>query len=211
MSILSDQSIDLLCQPNQNNPPMITPYVPHQVRTLPEPPVDGVKQGGLQVVPSKKHRKIISYGLSSYGYDVRLADTYKIFTNVQSGIIDPLDTNSDYFVDHQGEFCIIPPNSYILGHTVETFHIPQDIMVVAVGKSTLARLGLIINVTPIEAGFTGHVVIEIANATPLPVKVYANMGIAQFMFFKGDKPCVVSYADRGGKYNGQKGITLARL
>lgn len=187
MSILCDKSIDALCQ---GESPMITPYVPHQVR----------EENGT---------KIVSYGLSSFGYDVRLADQFKIFTNVRNGLIDPLNPDPNCFVEHQGECCIIPPNSYILGHTIETFDIPRDMMVVCLGKSTYARLAAIVNVTPIEAGFRGSVVIEIANSSPLPLKVYANMGIAQFMFFKGDAPCAVSYADRAGKYQNQRGIQHA--
>lgn len=172
--------------------PMITPFVSEQVREADE-------------------QKIVSYGLASYGYDVRLADEFKIFTNVRNAIIDPLNPDPDCFIEHRGDHCIIPPNSYILGHTIETFDIPRDVMVVAVGKSTYARLAAIVNVTPIEPEFKGQVVIEIANCSPLPLKVYAGQGIAQFLFFKGNRPCDVSYADKGGKYQNQTGLTLARL
>lgn len=179
--------------------PMIAPFVPRQVRVDLEEPEFGMS-------PSK----IISYGLSSFGYDVRLANRFKIFTNVNSAIVDPLALDESAFHEVEGNSVLIPPNSYLLGHTIETFNIPRDVTVVCVGKSTYARCGALINVTPIEAGFEGQVVIEISNATPLPVRVYANQGIAQFLFFKGDEPCLVSYADRGGKYQGQSGIQLAK-
>ncbi len=172
--------------------PMIAPFSPEQVRE-----VDG--------------ERIVSYGLSSYGYDVRLGREFKIFTNARNAMIDPLNPDPDCFIEHVGDYCIIPPNSYILGTTMEWFDIPRDVMVVCVGKSTYARLASIVNVTPIEPEFKGNVVIEIANCSPLPMKVYAGMGIAQFMFFEGDRPCDVSYADKGGKYQNQKGLTLARL
>lgn len=192
---------------NNKNKPMISPFVAEAIReqaweSTPIPPNTCVESGV---------RKIVSYGLSGYGYDVRLANKFKIFTNVKNSLIDPLNPDDNCYHDHEGEFCIIPPNSYILGHTVETFDIPQDVMVVCVGKSTYARLGAIVNVTPIEPGFKGTVVIEISNATNLPLKVYANQGISQFLFFKGDRPCKVSYADKGGKYQNQKGLTTARL
>lgn len=171
--------------------PMITPFEPKQVRVNPD---DG--------------EKVISYGTSSMGYDVRLANKFKIFTNIFNALIDPLDMPESTYVDHEGDFVIIPPNSYVLGHTIEYFKIPRDITAVCIGKSTYARAGCIVNVTPIEAGFEGTVVIEIANLTPLPMKVYANQGIAQFLFFKGE-PCETSYADRAGKYQGQTGIQTA--
>ncbi len=173
-----------------NFAPMITPYVDGQVR--------------------ERETKIVSYGLSSFGYDVRLANKFKIFTNIKNALIDPLNPTDDIYVEHEGDYCIIPPNSYILGHTIEYFDVPRDVMIIAVGKSTYARLAAIVNVTPIEPGFKGQVVIEIANNSPLPLKVYANQGIAQFMFFRGE-PCGVSYADRGGKYQNQTGVTTARL
>lgn len=153
--------------------------------------------------------KIVSFGLSSYGYDVRLANRFKLFTNTNSSVVDPLEVDDRCFVEVEGDSVLIPPNSYLLGHTPEYFRIPRDVQVVCVGKSTYARCGAIVNVTPIEPGFEGQVVIEISNATPLPVRVYANQGIAQFLFFQGTEPCVVSYADRGGKYQGQTGIQLA--
>jgi dCTP deaminase len=163
------------------------------------------------MVRSNGSGKVISYGLSSYGYDVRLANKFKIFTNIKNALIDPLEMSDDCYIDHEGDHCIIPPNSYILGHTVETFDIPRDVMVICVGKSTYARCAAIVNVTPIEPGFKGQVVIEISNASPLPLKVYAGQGIAQFMFLQGGEPCQVSYADRRGKYQGQTGVTTARL
>ena len=155
--------------------------------------------------------KIISWGLSGYGYDVRLAPSFKIFTNINSSIIDPKDLDRRCFVDFEGDVCIIPPNSYVLGHTIEYFSIPKDILTIVVGKSTYARSGIIVNVTPIEPGFEGEVVVELSNSTSLPVKVYANEGVAQFLFLKGDQPCRVSYADKQGKYQHQRGITLPRV
>lgn len=175
------------------NPPMISPYSPDQVRV------------------DENDNRIVSWGTSSYGYDVRLGREFKIFTNVRNGLIDPLNPDPNCFVEHVGDYCIIPPNSYILGHTVESFDIPRDIMVICLGKSTYARLAAAVNVTPIEPGFKGQVVIEIANCSTLPLKVYANQGIAQFVFLKGDVPCKISYADRGGKYQNQTGVVTARL
>ncbi len=161
---------------------------------------------GMQV-----REKIVSYGTSSFGYDVRLGDEFKVFTDINNSIIDPLNFDHKSYVDQKGPYCIIPPNSYILGMTIEKFVIPKNVMVVCVGKSTYARCGAIVNVTPIEAGFAGNVVIEISNATRLPIKVYANQGIAQFLFYESDEDCEVSYADRGGKYMGQSGITTAKV
>lgn len=165
---------------------------------------------GQQIKTNDRGERILSWGLSSAGYDVRLANKFKIFTNINSSIVDPLNMSDDCYVDFEGDACILPPNSYLLGHTIETFNIPRDVMVVCVGKSTLARTGCIVNTTPIEPGFSGQVVIEISNATPLPMKIYANMGVAQFLYFKGE-PCEVSYADRNGKYQNQQGITTARV
>lgn len=154
-------------------------------------------------------KKIISYGLSSYGYDVRLSNKFKIFTNINSTTIDPLNFDEKTCIDFEGDVCIIPPNSYILGVTVEKFNIPRDVMVLCVGKSTYARCGAIVNVTPIEPGFDSSIVIEISNSTNLPLKIYANQGIAQFLFFKGDVPCEISYLDKKGKYLNQIGIQTA--
>ncbi len=153
----------------------------------------------------------ISYGLSSYGYDSRCSDEFKIFTNVDNAIVDPKNFSADSFVDRQTDVCIIPPNSFVLTRSVEYFRIPKDVLVVCLGKSTYARCGLIVNVTPLEPGWEGHVTLEISNTTPLPAKVYANEGVAQFLFFKGSSECEVSYADRAGKYMGQTGVTLPRI
>lgn len=162
-------------------------------------------------VEKQKADGIISYGLSSYGYDARLSDEFMIFTNVDNAIVDPKNFSEQSFVERKGEVCIIPPNSFVLCRTVEYFRIPKDVLVVCLGKSTYARCGLIVNVTPLEPGWEGQVTLEISNTTPLPAKVYANEGIAQFLFYKGHSPCEVTYADRAGKYMGQKGVTLPRL
>lgn len=153
----------------------------------------------------------ISYGLSSYGYDARCSNEFKIFTNVDNAIVDPKDFSDASFVDRETDVCIIPPNSFVLTRSVEYFKIPKDVLVVCLGKSTYARCGLIVNVTPLEPGWEGHVTLEISNTTPLPAKVYANEGVAQFLFFKGSTPCEISYADRAGKYMGQIGVTLPRI
>ena len=152
---------------------------------------------------------VISYGLSSYGYDIRVADEFKVFTNINSTVVDPKNFDARSFVDVRADVCIIPPNSFALAKTVEYFRIPRDVLTVCVGKSTYARCGLIVNVTPFEPEWEGFVTLEISNTTPLPAKVYANEGIAQVLFFEGDPPDV-SYADRKGKYQGQRGITLPR-
>jgi len=154
---------------------------------------------------------VISYGLSSYGYDCRLSDEFMIFTNVDNAIVDPKEFNPNSFVERKTDICVIPPNSFVLCRTIETFKVPRDVLVVCLGKSTYARCGLIVNVTPLEPEWEGQVTLEISNTTPLPAKVYANEGIAQFLFFKGDSPCETSYADRQGKYMGQSGVTLPRM
>lgn len=154
---------------------------------------------------------IISYGLSSYGYDARLADEFKIFTNVDSAIVDPKQFSQSGFVDRQTDVCIIPPNSFVLARTIEYFKVPRDMLVICLGKSTYARCGLIVNVTPLEPEWEGHVTLEISNTTPNPAKVYANEGICQFLFFQANELCEVSYADRAGKYMGQTGVTLPKL
>ena len=153
----------------------------------------------------------ISYGLSSYGYDSRCSDEFKIFTNVDSAIVDPKNFSDKSFVDRQTDVCTIPPNSFVLTRSVEYFRIPKDVLVICLGKSTYARCGLIVNVTPLEPGWEGHVTLEISNTTPLPAKVYANEGVAQFLFFKGSSDCEVTYADRAGKYMKQTGVTLPRI
>ena len=154
---------------------------------------------------------VISYGLSSYGYDIRVADEFKVFTNINSTVVDPKNFDSRSFVDVKGDICIIPPNSFALARTIEYFRIPRDVLTVCVGKSTYARCGLIVNVTPFEPEWEGFVTLEISNTTPLPAKVYANEGIAQVLFFQSDETCEVSYADKKGKYQGQQGLTLPKL
>lgn len=153
----------------------------------------------------------ISYGLSSYGYDARVADEFKIFTNMDSVVVDPKDFSEKGFVERKGPICIIPPNSFALARTVEYFKIPRDVMVVCLGKSTYARCGIIVNVTPLEPEWEGHVTLEFSNTTPLPAKIYAGEGACQFLFLKGEEACEVSYADRKGKYMGQRGVTLPRV
>ena len=153
----------------------------------------------------------ISYGVSSYGYDARVSNHFKIFTNVDSAVVDPKKFDANSFVDFQGDVCIIPPNSFALAGTVEYFKIPRNIMVICLGKSTYARCGIIVNVTPLEPEWEGHVTLEFSNTTPLPAKIYANEGACQFIFLKGDTDCEISYADRKGKYQGQKGVTLPKL
>jgi len=153
---------------------------------------------------------IISYGTSSYGYDVRCAPEFKIFTNINSNIVDPKAFDVNSFVDVEGDECIIPPNSFALTRSIEYFRIPRDVLTICLGKSTYARCGMIVNVTPLEPEWEGHVTLEISNTTPLPAKVYANEGIAQMLFLQSDEDCLVSYKDRGGKYQGQRGVTLPR-
>src|ERR1700738_2130649 len=154
---------------------------------------------------------VISYGVSSYGYDVRVADEYKIFTNVNSTVIDPKNFDSNSFVNYKGDVCIVPPNSFALAHTVEYFRIPRNVLTVCLGKSTYARCGIIVNVTPFEPEWEGHVTLEFSNTTPLPAKIYANEGACQFIFLKATEVCDVSYLDRHGKYMGQIGVTLPRV
>lgn len=200
--------------------PMIEPFSAELVReVVPLNPLSrSGKDNGVCVADGLPH-KIISRGLTSYGYDVSLADDFKVFTNINSAVIDPkrldpkcLASVTAQYDESTGErYVLMPPNSYLLGSTVEYFVIPRDIMVICVGKSTYARSGAIVNVTPIEPGFEGNVVIEISNSTNLPAKVYAGEGIAQFMFFRGDQECETSYGDRGGKYQGQTGLTLPKV
>src|SRR5512136_880363 len=167
---------------------MIEPFVEDQVR-------DGV----------------ISYGVSSYGYDIRVADEFKIFTNVYSALVDPKHFDLRSMVDYKGEVCVIPPNSFVLGRTIEYFRIPREVLTVCLGKSTYARCGIIVNVTPFEPEWEGFVTLEISNTTPLPAKIYANEGIAQVLFFVADAPCDTSYADKKGKYQAQQTIVLPKL
>lgn len=154
--------------------------------------------------------RIVSYGTSSYGYDVRCANEFKIFTNINSTIVDPKAFDEKSFVDFKGDVCIIPPNSFALASTVEYFRIPRSILTICLGKSTYARCGIIVNVTPLEPEWEGHVTLEFSNTTPLPAKIYAGEGCAQMLFFEGDQVCETSYRDRGGKYQGQRGVTLPR-
>ena len=153
----------------------------------------------------------ISYGLSSFGYDARVSEEFKIFTNVNSEIVDPKNFKPTNFVTKNVPVCVIPPNSFALARTVEHFKIPKDILVICLGKSTYARCGIIVNVTPLEPGWEGHVTLEFSNTTPLPAKIYANEGVAQFVFLKGNEKPEVTYADRGGKYMGQTGVTLPKV
>jgi dCTP deaminase len=154
--------------------------------------------------------KIISYGTSSYGYDVRCANEFKVFTNINSTIVDPKRFDPGSFVDVKSEVCIIPPNSFALARTVEYFRIPRNVLTICLGKSTYARCGIIVNVTPLEPEWEGHVTLEFSNTTPLPAKIYANEGVAQMLFLESDEVCETSYKDRGGKYQGQKGVTLPK-
>jgi len=187
MSIKSDSWICRMAQSAR----MIEPFAPQQVRVA----------GG---------NKIISYGTSSYGYDVRCANEFKIFTNINSTIVDPKNFDSGSFVDVTAAVCIIPPNSFALARTVEYFRIPRSVLTVCLGKSTYARCGIIVNVTPLEPEWEGHVTLEFSNTTTLPAKIYANEGVAQMLFFESDEVCATSYKDRGGKYQGQQGVTLPK-
>jgi len=170
---------------------MIEPFEPKQVREL-------------------HNQKIISYGNSSYGYDVRCSSEFKIFTNINSAVVDPKNFDENSFVNVESNVCIIPPNSFALARTVEYFRIPRDVLTICVGKSTYARCGIIVNVTPLEPEWEGHVTLEFSNTTPLPAKIYANEGVAQMIFIGADGLCTTSYSDRGGKYQGQTGVTLPK-
>ena len=170
---------------------MIDPYEPGQVSTV-------------------AGQKVVSYGTSSYGYDIRCSSEFKIFTNINSAIVDPKAFDVSRFVDFEGSCCIIPPNSFALARTVEYFRIPRNVLTICLGKSTYARCGIIVNVTPFEPEWEGHVTLEFSNTTPLPARVYANEGVAQVLFFESDEVCEVSYKDRKGKYQGQSGVTLPR-
>jgi dCTP deaminase len=162
-------------------------------------------------VESQMSKAVISYGLSSYGYDIRIADEFKIFTNINTTIVDPKSFDPKSFVDFRGDICIIPPNSFALGRSVEYFKIPRNILTICVGKSTYARCGIIVNVTPFEPEWEGFATLEISNTTPLPAKIYANEGIAQVIFFEASEMCSISYADKKGRYQAQKQITLPRI
>lgn len=156
-------------------------------------------------------KKLVSYGLSSYGYDIRVADEFKVFTNVNNSIIDPKQFHDDSFVEMKKDVCVVPPNSFALARSIEYFKIPRNVLTICLGKSTYARCGIIVNVTPFEPEWEGHVTLEISNTTPLPAMIYANEGIAQVIFFESDEQCTTSYADRKGKYMGQRGITLPKV
>ena len=186
MSIKSDRWIRKMAAQG-----MIEPFEPNQVRYV-------------------DNRKIVSYGTSSYGYDIRCANEFKVFTNINSTIVDPKDFDPASFVDVVSDVCIIPPNSFALARTVEYFRIPRNVLTICLGKSTYARCGIIVNVTPFEPDWEGYVTLEFTNTTPLPAKIYANEGCAQVLFFEGDEECETSYRDRGGKYQGQVGVTLPR-
>ncbi len=162
-------------------------------------------------VDAQKREGVISYGLSSYGYDARVGNDFKIFTNVNSSVVDPKNFDQQSFVDRNTDVCIIPPNSFALARTVEYFRIPRDVLVICVGKSTYARCGIIVNVTPLEPEWEGHVTLEFSNTTPLPARIYANEGACQFLFLQGNEPCEVSYRDKAGKYQGQRGVTLPKI
>ena len=170
---------------------MIEPYVPHQIASVEE-------------------KRIVSYGTSSYGYDVRCSTEFKIFTNINAAVVDPKAFDDSSFIEFEGDVCIIPPNSFVLARTIEYFRIPRNILTICVGKSTYARCGIIVNVTPFEPEWEGYVTLEFSNTTPLPAKIYANEGVAQVIFFESEEECEISYKDRKGKYQGQTGVTLPR-
>jgi len=162
-------------------------------------------------VDSQVRGSAISYGVSSYGYDIRVADEFKVFTNINNTVIDPKNFDPRSFVDVKTDVCIVPPNSFALARTIEYFRIPRDVLTICLGKSTYARCGIIVNVTPFEPEWEGTVTLEISNTTPLPAKIYANEGIAQVLFFQSDEPCEQSYADKKGKYQAQRGVTLPKI
>ncbi len=185
---------------------------------LPDKWIQKMSEEHGMIEPFEKHqikqtddKKVVSYGLSSYGYDLRVADEFKVFTNVYNSIVDPKQFHEDSFVDIKGPTCIIPPNSFALARSVEYFRIPRNILTVCLGKSTYARCGLIVNVTPFEPEWEGYVTLEISNTTPLPAKIYANEGLAQVIFFEAKEECVISYVDRKGKYMKQHGIVVPKI
>ncbi len=188
MSIKSDWWIRRMAAEQR----MIEPFEAHQVKQ-----VDG--------------RPVVSFGTSSYGYDIRCSSEFKLFTNLNSTIVDPKNFDDRSFVDVKGDYCIIPPNSFALARTVEYFRIPRNVLTICLGKSTYARCGIIVNVTPLEPEWEGHVTLEFSNTTPLPAKIYANEGVAQVLFIESDEVCETSYKDRGGKYQSQTGVTLPKI
>lgn len=206
--ILNDRQIKALCDPSHPSlrPPMIAPFYPTQIKSK---WLDGKPVLSTPDDPTLT-QSCISYGLSSYGYDVTCAPKFSVFSNLRATVIDPKNFDVQCLSEVEGDYCIIPPNSYALTHTIETFCMPDDVLALCLGKSTYARAGVGINVTPIEPGFCGQIVIEISNMSPLPVKIWANEGIAQFVFYQGEV-CEVPYSARSGKYQGQKGITLAKV
>ncbi len=174
--------------------------------------IEQAKSGMIEPFADRQVREgVISYGVSSYGYDMRIADEFKIFTNVNNTIVDPKNFSDKNYVDFKGDVCIIPPNSFVLAKSVEYFRIPRNILTICVGKSTYARCGLIVNVTPFEPEWEGYVTIEISNSTPIPAKIYANEGIAQVLFLESDEECLISYADKKGKYQKQQDLTLPKI
>ncbi len=185
MSIKSDKWIRQMALAHD----MISPFEPHQVR-------------------HSENGKTVSHGTSSYGYDIRCSNEFKVFTNINSAIVDPKNFSPNSFVDVTADVCIIPPNSFALARSIEYFKIPRDVLVICLGKSTYARCGIIVNVTPLEPEWEGHITLEFSNTTPLPAKIYAHEGVAQLLFLQSDEPCEMSYKDRGGKYQGQRGVTL---
>jgi len=170
--------------------------------------IEPFEEAQVRVAPADSEKRIISYGTSSFGYDVRCSNQFKIFTNINSAIVDPKNFDPNSFVDVESDVCIIPPNSFALATTVEYFRIPRDVLVICLGKSTYARCGIIVNVTPLEPEWEGQVTLEFSNTTTLPAKIYAFEGVAQMLFLQSDEPCDVSYRDRNGKYQGQRGVTL---
>ena len=188
MSIKSDKWISEMSKNNK----MIEPFSENQVRM------------------DEEGNKLISYGVSSYGYDVRCSNEFKVFTNIHSAIVDPKSFDEKSFVDIESDICVIPPNSFALARTVEYFRIPRNVLTICLGKSTYARCGIIVNVTPLESEWEGHVTLEFSNTTNLPAKIYAGEGVAQMLFFESDEECKTSYKDRGGKYQGQTGVTLPK-
>jgi len=171
-----------------------------------------IKEAMIQPFVDEQNKNgVISYGVSSYGYDARVSDEFKVFTNVNNALVDPKNFSEESFIERKTDSCIIPPNSFVLARTIEYFKIPRDILVICLGKSTYARCGIIVNVTPLEPEWEGHVTLEFSNTTPLPARVYANEGACQFLFLKGDSACDVSYLERSGKYMGQRGVTLPKL
>ncbi len=187
MTIKSDRWIRRMAEEHR----LIEPFEPQQIR-------------------DNGRGRVVSYGTSSYGYDIRCANEFKIFTNINTTIVDPKNFDENSFVDLQSDVCIIPPNSFALARTVEYFRIPRNILTICLGKSTYARCGIIVNVTPLEPEWEGHVTLEFSNTSPLPAKVYANEGVAQVLFFESDEECATSYKDRRGKYMGQRGVTLPK-